>query len=328
MSRFAVIGSNSFSGSHFVHHCLKMGHEVIGISRSDELSTVFLPYKWDKPGNFTFYKLDLNTDLHQIMSVVDLFKPQYVVNFAAQSMVGESWTHPEHWFMTNTVSTIKFHDKLRQCDYLEKYIHISTPEVYGNCTGFISENSNYHSSTPYAISRAAADMSLLAFFNSYNFPVVMTRAANVFGPGQQLYRIIPRSILYFLTNKKLQLHGGGQSVRSFIHIKDVCVGTLSAAFNGKPGDIFHLSTDETISILDLVKLIAQKLGTSFEASVDIVEDRKGKDNAYLLDCTKAKHDLNWKSSINISSGIDDTISWVKSNLHSLKSENQNYVHKP
>jgi len=192
MSRFAVIGSNSFSGSHFVNFCIKQGHEVIGLSRSSEASPIFLPYRWKNQITFNFYKLDLNSDLSQIMNILDSFKPQFVVNFAAQSMVGESWAHPEHWFMTNTVSTIKFHDQLRQRDYLEKYIHISTPEVYGNCSGYISENYDYHPSTPYAVSRAAADMSLHAFFKTYNFPVIMTRSANVYGPGQQLYRIIPR----------------------------------------------------------------------------------------------------------------------------------------
>jgi dTDP-glucose 4,6-dehydratase len=85
-------------------------------------------------------------------------------------------------------------------------------------------------------------MSLTTFYNNYKFPVIFTRAANVFGPGQQLYRIIPRTVLFFLTGKKLQLHGGGHSVRSFIHMRDVAEGTWLAAQKSPPGEIYHFST--------------------------------------------------------------------------------------
>ena len=229
-----VIGSNSFSGSHFVQSALEKGYKVIGISRSREYPDVFLPYRWQKsaPDAFEFRQYDLNTDLEQIMNLVHGTKPDYVVNFSSQSMVAQSWENPAHWFRTNTLSTIMLHDRLRQCSFLKKYIHISTPEIYGSCEGLVKENTDYHPSTPYAVSRAAADMSLTTYFKTYDFPVVFTRAANVYGPGQQLYRIIPRAILFFLTGQILELHGGGTSVRSFIHIADVVKGTLMAMEKG------------------------------------------------------------------------------------------------
>jgi dTDP-glucose 4,6-dehydratase len=261
------------------------------------------------------------------MQVINDFQPEYIVNFAAQSMVGESWNQPENWFMTNTVSTINFHDKLRHCSFIKKYIHISTPEVYGNCTGLVKENTNYNPSTPYAVSRAAADMSLMSFIKTYNFPVIFTRAANVYGAGQQLYRIIPRTIIYFLTGRKLSLHGGGHSERSFIHISDVCNGTLLACQKGNPGDIFHFSTSQIISIRSLVEKIATKMNIDFHKHVEIVGDRLGKDSAYLLDSSQAKIQLNWTNSVNIDAGIEETISWVTNNLDILKNENFNYVHK-
>src|SRR5690349_5725498 len=114
--RLLVIGSNSFSGSHFVAHALKAGLEVVGISRSAELPDVFLPYKWDEPKRFTFYQLDLNRDLKEIMRVITGFKPDYVANFSAQGMVAQSWNSPEDWFMTNTVAMVNLHDQLRKCD--------------------------------------------------------------------------------------------------------------------------------------------------------------------------------------------------------------------
>lgn len=323
-----VIGSNSFSGASFVDYLLEEGIETIGISRSPEPHSVFLPYKKRNSLLFQFFQLDLNHDLASIIETIDEHRPDYVVNFAAQGMVAESWRNPEHWFQTNTVATIRLHDELRKRDYLKKYVHISTPEVYGSCEGLIKENTNYNPSTPYSVSRAAADMSLISFCNAYGFPVVFTRAANVYGPGQQLYRIIPRTILFFLLGRKLQLHGGGHSVRSFIHIRDVADGTLRVARQASPGEIYHFSTTRNISIRNLVEMIAVQLGVSFEENVEIVGDRLGKDAAYLLDSAKAKEKLQWQDKITLEQGIAETIAWVRDNLDVLKQMPFDYIHKP
>jgi len=322
-----VIGSNSFSGASFVDYLLKKEIETIGISRSPESHQVFLPYKDRDTSLFQFFQLDLNHDLAAIMGAIDEQCPNYVVNFAAQSMVAESWQYPEHWFQTNTVATIQFHDELRKRDYLKKYVHVSTPEVYGSCEGLVKENSNYDPSTPYAVSRAAADMSLMSFYKAYGFPIALTRAANVYGPGQQLYRIIPRTALSFLLGRKLQLHGGGHSVRSFIHIRDVADGTLRVAREAPSGEIYHLSTSRNISIRALVELIAEQMSVDFEKNVEVVGERLGKDAAYLLDSTKAKEALGWEDRISLEQGIEETIAWVRDNLDSLKEQPFDYIHK-
>ena len=295
--KIAVIGSNSFSGANFVDFALGEHAEVIGISRSHEPNPVFLPYKRRKSPAFRFYQLDLNHDLAKIMEVIRTFKPDYIVNFAAQSMVAESWQHPEHWFQTNVVATVNLHDELRKCDFLKRYVHISTPEVYGNCQGLVKENTSYNPSTPYAVSRAATDMSLMTFHRRYGFPVVFTRAANIYGPGQQLYRIVPRTIFYFLIGRKLQLHGSGQSVRSFIHIRDVADGTLKAARSTSNGEIFHFSTIRNISISSFVHMIAKQMNVPFEDNVEVVEGRPAQDAAYLLDSSKARRTLGWEDRI-------------------------------
>jgi dTDP-glucose 4,6-dehydratase len=250
------------------------------------------------------------------------------VNFAAQSMVGESWANPGDWFMTNVVSTVKFHDELRKCDFLKRYVHISTPEVYGSCSGFVKEDFPFNPSTPYAVSRAAADMSLRTFRATYNFPVVSTRAANVYGPGQQLYRIIPRTILFILLGRKLQLHGGGVSTRSFIHIRDVSDAAWRIMKGGRNGDTYHISTDEVISIHDLVAEICTKIGVRFEDHVEVVGERMGKDSAYHLDSTKLRTELEWKDRIALDQGLDECISWVRDNFDALKAEPHDYIHKP
>lgn len=331
ISKIVVLGSNSFSGSHFVSVALAAGIDVIGISRSVEAQPVFLPYKWQTDhckADFTFHQLDLNQDLDVILTLIEREQPDCIVNFAAQGMVAESWQMPEDWFRTNTLSTIKLHDRLRSYQFLQKYVHISTPEVYGNCNGLVIENDHYRPSTPYAVSRAAADMSLASFYRAYDFPVVFTRAANVFGPGQQLYRIIPRTILYFLTGRKLQLHGGGQSIRSFIHIRDVCQGTLQIAQHGVVPETYHLSTTKQISIRTLVEMIAGQLDISFEDSVEITEGRLGMDNAYLLDTDKIRTTLGWKDKISLEQGIEETIAWVKDNQAVLLQQPLDYIHKP
>ena len=122
--KYFIIGSNSFSGASFVDFLLKQGHSVMGASRSDELHKAFLPYRWNgNDAGFRFYKYDLNKNLDDIVSLVKKEKPAYVVNFAAQGMVAQSWEHPDHWFMTNVVSTIRLHNCLRHFDFLNKYIH-------------------------------------------------------------------------------------------------------------------------------------------------------------------------------------------------------------
>jgi len=326
--KIIVIGSNSFSGASFVDYLLGEGIETIGISRSQEPHPVFLPYKKRETALFRFFQMDLNQDLDEIIKIIDAQRPDYVVNFAAQSMVAESWQNPVHWFQTNVVATIQLHDELRQRDFLKKYVHVSTPEVYGSCEGLVRESTTYNPSTPYAVSRAAADMSLMSFYKAYGFPVAFTRAANVYGPGQQLYRIIPRTILFFLTGRKLQLHGGGHSVRSFIHIRDVADGTLRVARQASPGEIYHFSTARNLSIRNLVEMIAAQLGVSFEEHVEIVGERLGKDAAYALDSTNAREKLQWRDKISLEQGIEETIAWVRDNLDKIKKQPLNYIHKP
>lgn len=327
MQKIMVIGSNSFSGASFVNYALDKDVKIIGTSRSAEPVDSLLPYKWRNNQNFNFYQLDLNHHLPEIMDLIHQEKPEYVINFAAQSMVAESWKTPSDWFMTNAVSTVKLHDELRKLDSLKRYVHVSTPEVYGSCSGFVTESYPFNPSTPYAVSRAAADMSLRTFYNAYQFPVVTTRAANVYGPGQQLYRIIPRTILFIMLGRKLQLHGGGVSTRSFIHMKDVSEATWRIMLNGNNGDTYHISTDEVISIRDLVERICMKLNVSFDNHVEVVGERLGKDAAYHLESTKLRKELDWKDHVSLDEGLDDCIAWAQKHFDELKAQPFDYTHK-
>lgn len=329
IGKFLVLGSNSFSGASFSAHLLDAGHQVFGASRSPEPHDAFLPYKWQTSrDNFRFFQFDLNQDLDRILDLIQAEQISHVVNFASQSMVGESWENPGDWFRTNALSTVLLHDALRKIPFLERYVHISTPEVYGSTSGFVKEDHVLNPSTPYAVSRAAADMSLNSFYKTYGFPVVYTRAANVYGPAQQLYRIIPRTILYALTGRTLQLHGGGYSERSFIHIEDVSRATVKIALDGKIGDCYHISTPHLISIRSLVEKICEKLSVDPSDLIEVVGERQGKDQTYSLDDEKLRKTLDWTDEISLDQGIDQTIDWMKSNLDELKSQPQSYIHKP
>ena len=337
--RFLVLGSNSFSGSNFINLLLKNFHFTIGLSRSKELNKVFLPYKYSRNKNlFKFFKIDINKkkNILKIIRLIKKFRITHVVNFASQSMVAESWNRPIDWYRTNIIAQIEFHEELRKIKFLKKYIHISTPEVYGDTQGIIKENTFYKPSTPYAVSRAACDMHLLSFFKNYNFPVIFTRAANVYGPCQQLYRIVPKTILSLKKKKKLFLHGGGYSKRSFIFIDDAMQATYKVCLSGKIGSIYHISTNHRIRIKDLVRKIFKltknldkKKSSDYLMKKYIIstKDRPGKDKLYGLDSRKIEKELKWHPKVSIDGGLKKTIDWIDDNLSYLKNLSMEYTHK-
>lgn len=328
MSRLLVLGCNSFAGAVFVDAALSAGFDVVGINRSDEGHAAFLPYKKNSQLNrYKFYQLHLVENLDQVISVITKFDPDYVVDFAGQGMVAESWDDPGLWYTTNLVAKVKLHDILRKSRNLKKYIRVSTPEVYGSNEGLINEDHGYNPSTPYAVSHAAADMSLLAFYRNYEFPVVITRFANFYGPGQQLYRIVPKTILTALSGGVLNLHGGGTSVRAFIFASDVANALLLTLQKGVVGEVYHFTTDEFLTIREVVERIFNRLQVDFDSSVKIAPERLGKDQAYLMDSSKAKTALSWSPSVNFNSGVDATISWVKENFTDLINMPHEYKHK-
>jgi dTDP-glucose 4,6-dehydratase len=327
--KFLILGSNSFSGATFAGFLAANGHDVLATSRSDEPHEAFLPYKWQKrSGTVRFKRLDLNHDLDALKSLLATERPTHVVNFAAQSMVGESWLHPDHWMMTNVVSAVRLHEVLRHYDGLDRYIHVTTPEVYGSTEGWVREDAPFNPSTPYAVSRAAGDMSLRTYFANYEFPVVFTRAANVYGPGQQLYRIVPRTIVAAMGGQKLRLDGGGKSVRVFIHMTDVSDATLKIARRGQLGETYHISGYELVSIRVLVEMILKRLGKSFDECVEIGPERPGKDTAYTLDSLKLRTELGWRDTLSLQQGIDDVIGWAERFHDDMPKLPTKYEHKP
>ncbi len=324
-----VIGSNSFSGIDFIDLLLEEGkYEVIGVSRSQEKPDFFLTYKRHPNENYSFYQIDLNKDLDRFATLIEKERPEYVVNFAALVEVGPSWDSPQDWFMTNAVAVTSLAKLLSQFSFIKKYVHTSTPEVYGSCEDKITENAPLNPSTPYAASKAAGDLSLFTFFKNYNLPICLVRSTNVYGRGQSLFKIVPRVALYLKMGKKIPLHGGGKAVKSYIHIRDISKGELSIMLDGKSGEIYHLSPDgEGIAICDLIKMICDKLNIKFDDAVDIVGERLGQDKAYVIDSSKARSSFDWKPVISLEEGVSDVIDWVSENYEEMTSQSLEYNHK-
>lgn len=328
MSRVLVLGANSFAGSVFVDASLSAGHEVRGVSRSLEGEDFFLPYK-DNPrkSNYYFHQCHLLRDMDLLFELIAKFKPEYVIDFAGQGMVAESWQNPHLWYETNLLAKVRLHEFLRLQDSMIKYVRASTPEVYGSTEYSIHEGQSYNPSTPYAVSHASIDMSLMALYRQYGFPVVLTRFANFFGPGQQLYRIVPKTILLALTGGRLPLHGGGTSIRAFIHARDVASALLLVLEKGHIGETYHFSTSEFLTIKQAVERIVDLVGVDFNAVVDLASERPGKDMAYLMDASKAKTSLGWEPQFNFNAGVIQTIEWVKKNINQMRNLPWDYRHK-
>jgi dTDP-glucose 4,6-dehydratase len=325
----AVLASNSFAGSAFVASALTRGYAVLGLSRSPEPADVFLPYKQvPQSRNFQFRQVDINTDFEAACEALAAFKPEIIADFAGQGMVAESWHAPEQWYQTNIVSKVRLHQFLRDQPWLKRYMRASTPEVYGSCDHPVDESQRFNPSTPYAVSHAAIDMSLLAFFRNYGFPVMLGRFANFYGEHQQLYRLIPKAILCVRSGTKLPLHGGGRSRRAFIHADEVADGIWRMLEHGQPGGTYHFSPDRFRLISDVVVTICGQLGVDIDQATESVADRPGKDNAYLMDASKARRELGWQPFVDFEQGVGRTIAWVDRNFETLRALPWEYRHKP
>jgi dTDP-glucose 4,6-dehydratase len=331
MKTVVVIGSNSFSGADFVDLVLaETEHRVVGVSRSPEKSPLFLPYlrRPDRLARFAFHQLDLNRDMRAILALLAELRPAYIVNFAAQSEVAPSWKNPDHWFQTNAVAVATLGNFLKDQSWLENYVHISSPEVYGTCEGTVREDAPVDPSTPYAASKAAGDLMLFTLVKNFGFPLTMIRATNVYGEGQQLFKIIPRSAIYLKLSRPIELHGGGHAIKSYIHIRDVSRAELAVMERGAKGGIYHVSPDRGVAVRDVVRALCDACATDFDRATRVVAERLGQDRAYVIDSSKLRETLGWKPAIDLATGIARVVAWVTDNWAEIQGQPLDYVHKP
>ena len=305
--KIAVLGANSFSGSAFVALARQEGHDVLPMSRP------------------TF---DLVRSQERIGEALERFKPAAIVNYAALNVVAESWKFYADYYLTNVIGVARLAERASHLDSLERFVQVSTPEVYGSSDRKLLPTEPYNPSTPYAVSRAAADMHLEAMREAFGFPVYFTRTVNVYGPGQQPYRVIPKTVLKILRGEKLKLEGGGESARSFIHVEDMAAGTLAVAHRGRAGVAYHFTTPDLTPIKELVSAICRLMDVSWEDVVEIVADRPGKDRMYHLAGWQAEIEFGWKPKINLLEGLEETVAWFKAHAADYAGHSLEYEHRP
>ena len=323
----AVIGSNSFSGSVTVNELLRCGFNVVGINRSPESENCYRAYRNVSLTNFHFHQLGSNFDSRRLVEILERYNVKEVINFASQSMVAESWQSPWDWYETNIVWLSKLTTALIGYDKLKKFIHFSTPEVYGTTANWVQENRNFMPSTPYAISRLAGDLHLECEMERASFPVVFTRAANVYGPFQARYRLIPKALICAAQRLPFQIDGEGDSRRSFIYMEDVAKALLSILDEGRIGDCYHISTETTHTIHEIVKICYSRFGLNANDFIVHTSERAGKDSAYLLASKKLREELNWREEVKLEEGIERTKRWVLTDLADILSQSEKYLHR-
>jgi len=321
--KVVVLGSNAFSAQSFINQALNHGFDVHCIYREGV-----------RMGAEKFYNLH-DVKWHQadikcpgvILEYLNCIQPEYIVNYAAKSEVAHSWNAPEDWMDTNVSAFAALIDGLKDVEYLKKFIHSSTPEVYGSTDGPTGEMEVYRPSTPYAMSKACGDLILSTYHKEYGFPFIRTRVGNIYGEGQQLYKIIPKSIYSILSNHRIPLHGGGKSKRAFIYTDDVARAMLTLISVGELGESYHISNEETVTIKELVETICLIQGRNHEEFITHTPERKGKDKAYELSSNKM-HCLGWEPQINLKEGISKTANWMTENKNFLDEYGElKYEHK-
>ena len=327
MNKAVILGCNSFSGSHLTFYLLKKNFKILGFSRSIK-EDIFLPYKKSPYlKNFNFIKFNLKTDFNLIKHKIDKFRPEFIIDFSGQGMVAQSFDDPINWIETNVISKLKIMEYVIKSSYLKKYIKISTPEVYGSINRRVSPAQLYNPSSPYALSHSMID-TLFNFYNKKNqFPVVTGRFANFYGPNQQLYRLIPKSILKFRKNEKFFIDGDGESKRSFLFIDDFCNGVYGLISKGLVGKTYHFSENKTYAIKKIVSMICDCMSIDFSKNVDFGPPRYSVDQNYNMNCNETLNTLNWSPKVSLKDGLEKTIDWYLNNFQYLKNISSNFKYK-
>jgi dTDP-glucose 4,6-dehydratase len=304
--KILVTGGLGFIGSNFIlkllrdsdeYHIINVDAELHG-SNIKNVSTIkdSSNYKFVK-GNITNKRL-----MEELVSKCDA-----VINFAAESFVDRSIIDPNSFLVSNIRGTFTILDIITK--QKKRLVQISTDEVFGSLEAKTAdEKSIFNPSSPYAATKAAAELLINSYSKTYNSDVIITRCTNNYGPRQYAEKLIPKTIILAKQNKKIPIYGKGTNIRDWIHVNDHCDGVLTGFLKGKPGESYNISGNNEIDNITIVKKILELMNKS-EDLIEFVEDRPGHDFRYSMSSEKISKELGWKSKINFEKGIQDTIKW-------------------
>ena len=309
--RLLVTGGAGFIGSNYIR--MLVNGELKGISKIIVLDK--LTYSGNKQNlidldssSYEFVQGDIcDTDL-----VLKLSKQvDAIVNFAAESHVDRSIDSSREFIQTNVLGTHTLLESARKSN-LSTFLQISTDEVYGSILeGSWDEDFPLQPNSPYAASKASADLISQAYHRTYGMDVRITRCSNNYGPYQYPEKVIPLFITNLIQDKKVPLYGQGLNVRDWLHVTDHCRGIHLVLTKGKPGDVFNIGGGRELSNLELTRVILEAMAAS-EERIEEVVDRLGHDFRYSLNIEKITNQLGYKPEVNFEEGISQTIEWYKS----------------
>ncbi len=236
-----------------------------------------------------------------------------VINFAAESHVDRSILEASEFVRTNVQGTLTLLDAARK-HKVGRYIQVSTDEVYGSLgpTGAFSETTPLAPNSPYAASKASADLLVRSYHHTYGLPALVTRCSNNYGPYQFPEKLIPLLITNALSDRPRPIYGDGLYVRDWIHVRDHCLAIDTVLHRGLPGEVYNIGARQEMQNLKIVRLILKELGKG-EGLITYVKDRPGHDRRYAIDSTRIENELGWHPVVPFEEGMKETIDWYKSN---------------
>lgn len=307
--KLLVTGGAGFIGSNFIRMMFAQ-YPGIEITNLDKLTYAGNPENLkdiSDPG-YNFVQGDIcdSEIVMQAMEEVDT-----VVHFAAESHVDRSIKDSSVFVITNVVGT----NNLLKCAMdsdINRFIHVSTDEVYGSIReGSFKETDILNPSSPYSSSKAGSDLLAMSYYNTYGLPVIITRCTNNFGPYQYPEKLIPLFITNLMDGKHVPVYGTGLNVRDWIYVEDHCSAIDFVMQHGKSGEIYNISGGNELTNLEITHRILKALGKD-ESMIRYVEDRKGHDFRYSLDCSKLQK-MGWKPQHDFDTALDATIQWYIDN---------------
>lgn len=308
-----VCGGAGFIGSNFVRQALA-GSPKLKVVCLDALT-----YAGNKDNlrglsknRFAFIKGDIR-DAKLVERIFARYKPSYVINFAAESHVDRSIHGGAlDFFRTNVEGAAVLFEAARKLRDLKKFVQVSTDEVYGALSlgtkQKFTEKSPLAPNSPYAASKAAADIIGHAYYVTYGLPLVITRCSNNYGHYQHPEKLIPYSITRLMAGKPIAIYGDGKYVRDWIHVDDHADALLLALLKGKPGEMYNVGAEEEVDNLTLAKRILAHFKKD-SSDIVFVKDRPGHDRRYAIDASKIRKELDWKPQHAFKDSFASTIAW-------------------